>query len=236
MTPALNCRDLRSGYGETAVIHDVSVCAGAGEIYALMGKNGAGKSTFLKTIIGLLRSSAGRIELFGQEVAAWKPHEIIATGVTYAPQNNPFFSELSVEENLRLGSLSLNDRTFRDRRDKVVAMFPFIGRRLRQRAGTLSGGEQAMVKVARALLPEPRLVLLDEVSEGLQPMAVDRVRQVLATEHSLRDLAILIVEQNVDFVTGFATRFGLIERGHIIGEGSFVDLDAATRIDRHLSI
>ena len=115
-------------------------------------------------------------------------------------------------------------------------MFPFMGKRLRQRAGTLSGGEQAMVKVARALLPEPKLVLFDEVSEGLQPMAVDRVRHVLAEEHRERNLAVLIVEQNIDFVTGLATRFGLIERGAIAGEGTFADGDAAARIDRHLSI
>jgi ABC-type branched-subunit amino acid transport system ATPase component len=236
MTPALSCRDLRSGYGETMVIHDVSLRVDAGEIYALMGKNGAGKSTFLKAIIGLLRRSAGAIELFGREARAWPTHRIIASGVTYAPQENPFFSELSVDENLRLGGLAMGDRLFRQRRDKVVAMFPFIGARLRQRAGTLSGGEQAMVKVARALLPEPRLVLFDEVSEGLQPMAVHRVREVLATEHRERNLAMLVVEQNVDFVTGFATRFGLIERGAITGEGSFGDADAAARIDRHLSI
>jgi ABC-type branched-subunit amino acid transport system ATPase component len=169
-------------------------------------------------------------------VAAWPTHRIIAAGVTYAPQDNPFFSELSVDENLRLGSLALSDRAFRQGRDKAVAMFPFIGPRLRQRAGTLSGGEQAMVKVARALLPEPKLALFDEVSEGLQPKAVDRVREVLAAEHRERGLSILIVEQNVDFVTGFATRFGLIERGQIVGEGGFADPDAAVRIDRHLSI
>jgi branched-chain amino acid transport system ATP-binding protein len=236
MTTILACHSLRSGYGETAVIHDVELRLGAGDIYALMGKNGAGKSTFLKTLIGLLPSSAGSIELFGQDVAAWPTHRIIATGVTYAPQDNPFFSELSVEENLRLGGLALDDRRFRMQRDRVVAMFPFIGKRLRQRAGTLSGGEQAMVKVARTLLPEPKLVLFDEVSEGLQPMAVDRVRQVLADEHRERNLAILIVEQNIDFVTGLATRFGLIARGIMAGEGTFADGDAAARIDRHLSI
>jgi branched-chain amino acid transport system ATP-binding protein len=115
-------------------------------------------------------------------------------------------------------------------------MFPFIGQRLRQRAGTLSGGEQAMVKVARALLPEPRLVFLDEVSEGLQPKAVDRVRQILATEHKERRLSMLLVEQNVDFVTGIANRFGLIARGQLVGEGFFTDSNAATRVDQHLSI
>jgi branched-chain amino acid transport system ATP-binding protein len=227
---------VRSGYGETLVLEAITLQIGSGDIYALIGKNGAGKSTFLKTIIGLIRSRSGSINLFGEEVVAWPTYRIIATGVSYAPQEKAFFSELTIDENLRLGSLSLSDRHYLIGRDKVIAMFPFIGQRLRQRAGTLSGGEQAMVKVARALLPEPRLVFLDEVSEGLQPKAVDRVRQVLATEHKERRLSMLLVEQNVDFVTGIANRFGLIARGQLVGEGFFTDSNAVTRIDQHLSI
>ena len=236
MTAALMCEGLESGYGDTAVLRDIGIEIAAGEIYALVGKNGAGKSTFLKTLIGLITPSRGRIALFDRDVGGWPTHQIIASGVTYAPQDNAFFSELSVDENLRLGSLALTDRSFRAARDRVVTMFPFIGKRLRQKAGTLSGGEQAMVKVARALMPEPSLILLDEVSEGLQPLAVDRVRQALAQEHEGRPVTMLVVEQNLDFVAGFATRYGLIDRGQITGEGSFAEPDAALRIDRHLSI
>jgi branched-chain amino acid transport system ATP-binding protein len=236
VSAALACEGLRSGYGETAVLEDLGLAIAEGEIYALMGKNGAGKSTLLKTLIRLLVPEAGRVALFGADVAGWPTHRVITAGVTYAPQDNPFFSELTVEENLRLGSLALDSRRFTAGRDRVIAMFPFLGGRLRQRAGTLSGGEQAMLKVARALLPEPRLVLLDEVSEGLQPMAVDRVRAVLAREHAERPVAMLVVEQNIDFVTGFASRYGLIERGRIAGEGSFADPEALDRIGRHLSI
>ena len=233
---AVACEGLESGYGDTAVLREISLAIAEGEIYALVGKNGAGKSTFLKTLIGLIPPAQGRIFLLDQDVGGWATHRIIAAGVTYAPQDNAFFSELSVGENLRLGSLALSDRRFRTARDRVVAMFPFIGNRLGQKAGTLSGGEQAMVKVARALLPEPRLVLLDEVSEGLQPLAVDRVRHALVQEHAERRITLLVVEQNLDFVTGFATRYGLIDRGQITGEGSFAEPDAASRIDRHLSI
>jgi ABC-type branched-subunit amino acid transport system ATPase component len=236
MSAAVACQGLESGYGDTAVLRDIGIEIAQGEIYALVGKNGAGKSTFLKTLIGLIAPSRGRIALLDRDVGGWPTHRIIASGVTYAPQDNAFFSELSVDENLRLGSLALTDRRFRTARDRVVAMFPFIGKRLGQKAGTLSGGEQAMVKVARALLPEPKLVLLDEVSEGLQPLAVDRVRQALAQEHAERGVSMLVVEQNLDFVTGFATRYGLIDRGQITGEGSFAEPDAAIRIDRHLSI
>jgi branched-chain amino acid transport system ATP-binding protein len=236
MTMALDCRDLRSGYGDTAVLHDVGVGVGVGEIYALVGKNGAGKTTFLKTAIGLVAARGGRITLFDQDIAGWPTHRIIALGVTYAPQDNAFFSDLTVNDNLRLGALGLSEVRFREGRDRVVQLFPFIGQRLRQKAGTLSGGEQAMLKVARALLPEPRLVLLDEVSEGLQPSAVERVRGALLEEHRARNVTFLAVEQNVDFVIGFATRYGLLQRGQIMGEGSLVDPDAGARIDRHLSI
>jgi len=236
MSAAIACRELESGYGDTAVLREVALDIAAGEIYALIGKNGAGKSTFLKTLIGLIARSRGTVALLDRDVAGWPTHKIIASGVTYAPQDNAFFSELSVDENLRLGSLALSDRRFRVGRERVVAMFPFIGQRLGQKAGTLSGGEQAMVKVARALLPEPRLVLLDEVSEGLQPLAVDRVRGALAREHAERGVTMLVVEQNLDFVAGFAGRYGLIERGQITGEGAFSDPDAAARIDRHLTI
>src|SRR3972149_1090369 len=150
MMLALVCKNLRSGYGETVILRDVHIEIGAGQAYALMGKNGAGKSTFLKTIIGLLPLAEGKVEVFGQDVTGWPTHRIIASGITYAPQENAFFSDLTVEENLRLGSLALSGE-FRHGRDRVVEMFPFIGRRLRQKAGTLSGGEQAMLKVARAL-------------------------------------------------------------------------------------
>ena len=142
---AVACEGLESGYGDTAVLREISLAIAEGEIYALVGKNGAGKSTFLKTLIGLIAASRGRIALLDRDVGGWPTHRIIASGVTYAPQDNAFFSELSVDENLRLGSLALTDRRFRTARDRVVAMFPFIGKRLGQKAGTLSGGEQAMV-------------------------------------------------------------------------------------------
>jgi branched-chain amino acid transport system ATP-binding protein len=236
MTATLTCENLRGGYGETTILRDVRLRIESGDIYALIGKNGAGKSTLLKTIVGLLGPRRGTIELFGLDVAGWPTYRIIAAGVTYAPQENAFFSELTVDENLRLGSLSLNDRRFRTGRDRVIAMFPFMGTRLRQRAGTLSGGEQAMLKVARALLPEPRLVLLDEVSEGLQPLAIDRVARALMTEHRDRQVTMLVIEQNVNFASRLATRYGLFERGQISAEGSFSEADAVARINRHLSI
>jgi ABC-type branched-subunit amino acid transport system ATPase component len=236
MSAVLSCESLHGGYGETEVLSAVSLELAQGDIYALMGKNGAGKTTFFLTVLGVLAPTAGRLRLFDQDTAGWPPYRIAASGVACAPQENAFFQDLTVNENLRLGSLALDSQAFQRGRDRVVTMFPFIGDRLRQKAGTLSGGEQAMVKVARALLPEPRFVLLDEVTEGLQPLTVDRVRDVIVRDHRERRTTMLIIEQNVEFVAGFATRFGLMDRGHIAGDGLFADADAVTRITQHLSV
>ena len=201
-----------------------------------MGKNGAGKTTLAMTVLGVLPAKSGRICLFGKDATTWEPHLVTALGVTCAPQENAFFQDLTVNENLRLGCLSLSQRAFQQGRERITRMFPFIGERLKQRAGTLSGGEQAMVKVARALLPEPRFVLLDEVTEGLQPMTVNRVHDVLLVDHKERKTTVLVIEQNIEFVRRFATRFGLMERGRITGEGHFSDGDAIQRISDHLSV
>jgi ABC-type branched-subunit amino acid transport system ATPase component len=236
MSAALSCESLRGGYGDTEILSDVCLNISAGDVYALMGKNGAGKTTLAMTILGVLPAKSGRISLYGEDATAWEPHLITALGVTCAPQENAFFQDLTVNENLRLGCLSLSQRAFQQGCERITGMFPFIGERLKQKAGTLSGGEQAMVKVARALLPEPRLVLLDEVTEGLQPMTVDRVHNVLVVDHRERKTTVLLIEQNIEFARRFAMRFGLMERGRIRGEGHFSDGDAIRRITDHLTV
>jgi ABC-type branched-subunit amino acid transport system ATPase component len=236
LSAVLECRNLHAGYDGSEVLTEVSVHLEPGDIYALMGKNGAGKTTFFMTVLGVLAATSGSLSLFGTDVSGWAPYRIAGTGVACAPQENAFFQDLTVNENLQLGSLALSRQAFQRGRDRVVDMFPFIGDRFAQKAGTLSGGEQAMVKVARALLSEPRFVLLDEVTEGLQPLIVDRVRDVLVRDHQERNTTLLVIEQNIDFVAGFATRFGLMERGRVVGDGRFGDTDAATRIATHLSV
>jgi branched-chain amino acid transport system ATP-binding protein len=236
MTAVLRCEALRGGYGDSHVLHELNLQINEGDTYALIGKNGAGKSTFLRTVVGLLPIFEGTIELFGRDITELPTYQIVGSGVAYAPQERAFFADLSVWENLRLGSLSLTDKQFDDSLRRVKNAFPFIGGRLRQKAGTLSGGEQAIVKVARALLPNARLVLLDEISEGLQPSVIDRVVQALSHEVARRTFTIIFVEQNVDFVMRVARRYGLIERGQIIAEGLMSEPDAASRIGSHLSI
>lgn len=236
MSVVLNCDEVYSGYGTIGVLSGVRLKINAGDIYALVGKNGAGKTTLLQTILGVLQPTSGSIRILEREAAGLPTHQIISIGLGCAPQEKAFFNDLSVDENLRLGSLGLSKSQYERGRERITEMFPFISGRLRQRAGTLSGGEQAMVKVARVLLPSPALVLLDEVTEGLQPLTVDRVRTVLKRDHAERKTTMLVVEQNVDFVAGFANRYGLMERGEIRAEGMFADAEALEKITKHLSL
>jgi branched-chain amino acid transport system ATP-binding protein len=235
-TIALDVNAISSGYGETQILHGVSLSVESGETYALVGKNGAGKTTLLKTIVGLLPKRSGTVSLFGRDVTTDPPHRIAKHAVGYVPQENAFFPDLSVAENLRLGAMRLDRRTFDERRERVVELFPFLGRCMRQRAGTLSGGEQKMLNVARALLPAPRIALLDEVSEGLQPSLVERVRTALAHEQEATGLTLLLVEQNVEFVLGAGGPYALLERGRVVGSGHLGDGDAGEKIERHLAI
>jgi urea transport system ATP-binding protein len=235
MSAALAIEAVRTGYGDTLIIEDATLTVDHGEIFALLGKNGAGKTTLVRTIMGLHQTWSGSIAIAGNDVTGWRANRIAGLGVSYAPQERAFFPDLTVNENLRLGSLRVVESLYHRRRDGVIAYFPFIGDRLRQRVGSLSGGEQSMLKVARAVLCEPRLVLLDEISEGLQPITVDRVKTCLAAERQ-RGVSILLVEQNIDFACHLAQRYGLMGANRVIGYGSFEDPGARHRIAEHLAI
>jgi branched-chain amino acid transport system ATP-binding protein len=215
------------------VIHGVSLQVGPGEIVALVGKNGMGKSSLLKTILSFLPAWDGAVRLDGRDVTRLAPFRKRALGLAYAPQEQALFQDLSVRDNLRLG-LS-DDRGFEARLADINNWFPVITARLYQRAGTLSGGEQKMLIVARGLIAEPRLFLLDEVTEGLQPSVVDRLAEVLAAVRRDRGTAMLVVEQHLSFVLGLADRFAVFKRGEVVDTGS-VDVGSAARIDEHMRL
>jgi branched-chain amino acid transport system ATP-binding protein len=233
MTAALELVNLTSGYGSSTVIHGVSLQVGPGEIVALVGKNGMGKSSLLKTILSFLPAWDGAVRLDGRDVTRLAPFRKRALGLAYAPQEQALFQDLSVRDNLRLG-LS-DDRGFEARLADINDWFPVITARLHQRAGTLSGGEQKMLIVARGLIAEPRLFLLDEVTEGLQPSVVDRLAEVLAAVRRDRGTAMLVVEQHLSFVLGLADRFAVFKRGEVVDTGS-VDVGSAARIDEHMRL
>lgn len=233
MNAVLEIADVSSGYGSSMVVHNTTLHIAPGEIVALVGKNGMGKSSLLKTVLGFLPARSGSIRLMGQDVTTLAPHVRRRLALAYAPQEQALFQDLSVRENLRLGLL--NDAGFEQRLATVARWFPVLTSRLRQRAGTLSGGEQKMLIVARGLIAEPRLFLLDEVTEGLQPSVVDRVAEVLALTRRELGTAMLVVEQHIPFVLGLADRFAVFKRGEIVDAGS-IDENSEARIQAHMRL
>lgn len=233
MTAALELVNLTSGYGSSTVVHGVSLEIAPGEILALVGKNGMGKSSLLKTILSFLPAWDGAVRIDGRDVTRLAPFRKRALGLAYSPQEQALFQDLSVRDNLRLG-LS-DDRGFEASLSDISGWFPVLTARLSQRAGTLSGGEQKMLIVARGLIAKPRLLLLDEVTEGLQPSVVDRLAEVLAATGRDRGTAMLVVEQHLSFVLGLADRFAVLKRGEVVDTGP-VDADLAERIDEHMRL
>lgn len=231
---ALEVEGLVAGYGEAMVLRDVSMHVAPGEVLAVLGKNGMGKSTLLKTIMGFLPARAGSVRLFAQETVGTAPHLLASRGLAYSPQDQAIFQDLSVEENLRLGVR--RDRDVEARLAHVAGFFPFLAQRRRQAAGTLSGGEQKMLIMARALMARPRLLLVDEITEGLQPSVIGRLTEVLRSERAAFDLTILLIEQNVPFALSLATRYAVLARGEIIEAGPTGGEDTQARIHARLAV
>jgi neutral amino acid transport system ATP-binding protein len=192
--PLLETLDLAAGYGELEIVHGVSIAVPPGGFVSIIGPNGAGKSTLLKAIYGLADTHGGRVHFGGDEIGARKPHDLTRLGLNYVPQLDNVFVNMSVQENLEIGAVPARERTA-ERLEAVFATFPVLKARRRQRAGTLSGGERQMLALARALMPEPRLLLLDEPSAALSPTVADRLFEVLEAINR-GGVAILLVEQN----------------------------------------
>jgi neutral amino acid transport system ATP-binding protein len=192
--PLLETFDLAAGYGELEIVHGVSIAVPAGGLVSIIGPNGAGKSTLLKAIYGLADTHGGSVRFGGDEIGVRKPHELTRLGLNYVPQLENVFVNMSVQENLEIGAVPARER-IPERLEALFATFPALKARRRQRAGTLSGGERQMLALARALMPEPRLLLLDEPSAALSPTVADRLfEQLEAINHG--GVAILLVEQN----------------------------------------
>ena len=233
MTNAIEVEGLASGYGTSQVVSDVSFTLAKSEVLAIVGRNGMGKTSLLKTLLGFLPAWRGTIRITGQDVTRMPPHLKRRLGVVYVPQEQALFQDLSIRDNLRLGILS--DRDFDAALDQVGQWFPVLTQRLRQRAGTLSGGEQKMLIVARALMARPEILLLDEVTEGLQPSLVDRLSNVLTQVRQDVGTSMVVIEQHLPFALGIAGRYLVFKRGEIV-DSAGVDAGAATRIESQMRI
>jgi len=231
---ALAVRQLEAGYGESPVLHGVSLEVRPAEIFAILGKNGMGKTTLLKTMMGILPPRHGQVEVLGHDVTGWAPYRITRMGVSYVPQDKSIFQDLSVEENLRLAMRPLS--SYGVRLEAVARWFPFLRERQGQRAGTLSGGEQKMLLIGRALLTRPRVVLVDEITEGLQPAVITRLQSILAEQCRVEGIAIVLVEQNIGFALAIADRYAVLKVGAVVETGKAADEGARECIERHLVI
>jgi len=206
----LNIQSIDVAYDQVQVIYELSLSVKAGEILCLLGRNGAGKTTTLKSIMGLVPVRSGSIELDGQRIDTLSPHLIPLQGVAYVPQGRRLFSELSVQQNMQVGLMASGSGS--DLQESVLNLFPRLRERLKQRAETLSGGEQQMLAMARALCMNPKVILLDEPTEGLQPSMISLIRDVIV-KLKQDNVAVILVEQHVDAVLSIADRVAFIEHG-----------------------
>ena len=225
-SPLLDVRDLQVAYGAgVRALQGVSLQVKPGEIVALVGANGAGKTTLLKTIAGVVPPQSGQIWFAGQALGALEAPDRVKLGLALVPEGRRLFSRLTVADNLRLGTFTNLDAAHRrDMLDRIYTLFPILGERARQRAGTLSGGEGQMLAIARALMSKPRFLMLDEPSLGIMPRLVDSIIEALARLHRAEGLAMFLVEQNVPAALELATRGYVLQTGRVVLEGTSREL------------
>ncbi|MGO9797871.1 MAG: ABC transporter ATP-binding protein [Candidatus Binatus sp.] len=214
MDPLIITKMLRAGYATGDVLQDVSVEVGPGEVVGVLGRNGVGKSTLMRALIGLLPTRSGSIVYCGNDITRQPANRRAALGIGYVPQGREVFAQMSVLDNLRMGQFIKRAREFSP--DEVYGYFPFLHERSRQRAGTLSGGQQEMLAIARALVAGPDLLLLDEPSDGVQPSIVHEIGDFIVRLVEQRPLGVLIVEQNIDLVQKVASRAYVLDKGRVV--------------------
>jgi branched-chain amino acid transport system ATP-binding protein len=215
--------DVYLRYGPSPIVQGVSLTVDMGEVVALLGRNGVGKTTLARGLVGLTPIASGRVRIDGAEVTGMAAHRVSRRGVRIVPQGRGIFPRLSVEENLRIGAF-LSQAPDPRVRDLLNELFPILWERRQQRAGTLSGGEQQMLAIARALLSAPKLLILDEPTEGVAPVLIDRIEDALRLLFAEMRLGVLLIEQNLDFAFAMAQRGYVMEKGQIVLEAPIADL------------
>lgn len=231
----LEINALSSAYGSAQILNRVDLEIKRGEIVALLGRNGVGKTTFLKTIMGIVRPTGGDVTFDGRVISSLHTHEIARAGIGYVPQGRGIFDKLTVEENLKMG-LRANSASSAKIPDFVFEQFPVLHERRRQFAGTMSGGQKQQLAISRAMCGDPKLLLLDEPSEGIQPNIVHDIALFIRGLVQTRDIAILIVEQNLGLVKNAADRFVIMVKGEMVHGGLPGELDDEKLLQRYLSV
>ena len=230
----LTVEGLRSGYGGKPVLQGVNLSVRDRQVTAVIGRNGVGKSTLMKAVIGLLPTTEGTIRFNGADIAAETPHARARRGIGYVPQGRDVFPRMSVEENLRVG-LSISGARTADF-EPVYAYFPILKERRRQAAGTLSGGQQQQLAIGRVLVGQPTLLLLDEPSEGIQPSIVQDIVRIVVELNQRTGLTVVLVEQNIDMIRAMAQRCYVMDKGRIVAELTPDMLDDSEVVRRYLAV
>lgn len=228
----LNVTDLRAAYGESEVLHGIDLPVASGEIVAIMGRNGMGKTTLMKTLMGVVPLRSGNIALDGTPIGSLRPHARVARGIAYVPQGRMIFSAMTVQENVETG-LTVTGR--RKVPDDIYELFPVLLEMKSRRGGNLSGGQQQQLAIARALASNPKVLLLDEPTEGIQPSIIREMARTLKRIRDQRGLSILVSEQVLSFALDVADRVMVIENGRIVHDAPRAGLDEA-RVSKFLSV
>jgi branched-chain amino acid transport system ATP-binding protein len=231
----LRAQDLHCGYGSIKVLKGVSLALGDEDILGVLGRNGMGKTTLIRCLAGLLPAWQGSINLDGEDVTRLPPHERARRGLTTIVQGRGLFPRLTVRENLEMGRIA-GGSSKPSRLDEVIGYFPRLSERLNQTANTLSGGEQQMLAIGRGLMTHPRLMLLDEPSDGIMPTLVNQIAEILVRINQNERMAIIVVEQNVPMVFAMTDHCVIIEKGQIVAEGSRQDVSQSEVMREYLAI
>ena len=234
MTNLLELRAIEAGYDQSAILRGVDLEIPPKSVVSLLGRNGVGKTTTLNTIMGLVSATAGEINLDGQPLGKMKPENRARTGLGYVPQGRDIFSSMTVWENLKV-SLSIYGKESADRLDEVYQLFPVLKEMLHRKGGVLSGGQQQQLAIGRALLTRPKVLILDEPTEGIQPSIIDQIEDALIYLKKTHDMSILLVEQYLDFAKAVSDKFYIMDRGTILTSGPIADL-SEDLITKHLTV
>ncbi|OGB22159.1 MAG: urea ABC transporter ATP-binding subunit UrtE [Burkholderiales bacterium RIFCSPLOWO2_02_FULL_57_36] len=231
----LNVSEVNQYYGSSHTLRGISLSVEKGQCLALLGRNGVGKTTLLKCLMGVLPTASGKVMFEGRDVTKLKPHERASLGIAYVPQGREIFARLTVEENLLMGMATKSGKNASVIKDEVYELFPVLKEMLGRRGGDLSGGQQQQLAIARALLAEPKLIILDEPTEGIQPSIIKDIERVIRMLRQRGDMAILLCEQYFDFAQALADKFIVLSRGEVVAAGSQDEMNSED-VKRHLAV